>query len=271
MKASFLLVFFGAIIGLFSCSKTPDSVIQPKQMEDLLVDIHKSEALIGADYEKYGSTEQKQAVQKRVLLMYGIDPAKFDTSLMWYGENLDEYMEIYGRVIERLKQENQAIKDVLQTENTQMLSRSGDSVNVWKKEPYFTFEPRLLRNVLPFTILKDENFESQDQFVLRMRVRMLPPDAQMKIVFGVTYDNDSVASVSSVVKQDGWVSLPLKTDNTTIKQLFGIISVPARPEWRKIYTDSISIIRTRYVPGVLQEQKLPPIEVGDQPSKLDRL
>ena len=55
------------VLCLSACgSRTPDYVISEKDMEDLLVDIHKSEALIETEYEKFNTSEKKEALRESV-------------------------------------------------------------------------------------------------------------------------------------------------------------------------------------------------------------
>ena len=47
MRSLFYIALCSVILCLFpACDRTPDHIIKPKAMEDLLVDIHKSEAII---------------------------------------------------------------------------------------------------------------------------------------------------------------------------------------------------------------------------------
>ena len=60
MKTSFHILVCLIINTLFiACDHTPDYILKEKQMEDLLVDIHKSEALIETEYEKFNTSEKK--------------------------------------------------------------------------------------------------------------------------------------------------------------------------------------------------------------------
>ena len=68
MRSLFYIALCSVILCLFpACDRTPDHIIKPKAMEDLLVDIHKSEAIIEKNYQKYGSIEQKEELRNAVL------------------------------------------------------------------------------------------------------------------------------------------------------------------------------------------------------------
>jgi len=54
------------VLCLSACgSRTPDYVISEKDMEDLLVDIHKSEAVIESNYNIYNNNAAKKKMQKK--------------------------------------------------------------------------------------------------------------------------------------------------------------------------------------------------------------
>lgn len=61
------------ILCLSACgSRTPDYVINEKDMEDLLVDIHKSEAVIESNYNIYNNNADKKKIREAVFLRHGV-------------------------------------------------------------------------------------------------------------------------------------------------------------------------------------------------------
>ena len=57
------------VLCLSACgSRTPDYVISEKDMEDLLVDIHKSEAVIESNYNIYNNNADKKKIREAVFL-----------------------------------------------------------------------------------------------------------------------------------------------------------------------------------------------------------
>ncbi|MBQ6939251.1 MAG: DUF4296 domain-containing protein, partial [Muribaculaceae bacterium] len=111
MKHNCLIYTIIAIVLILtSCRSQPDYVIDEDRMVDLLVDIHKTEAVITLNYTSYPTDEKKRALREAVYMRHNTNKAEFDTSLVWYGNHLDVYMDVYDRVIERLKQEDEEIK-----------------------------------------------------------------------------------------------------------------------------------------------------------------
>lgn len=249
MKSLLYIVLCFTVLCLFpACDRTPDHIIKPKAMESLLVDIHKSEAIIEKDYNKYGSIEQKKQMRNAVLRKHGVDQAAFDSSLMWYGHHLPMYIKIYNNVIERLKSEDEAVKVLIAENNSQPLSRPGDSVNIWSKDRFYAFEPYIGRSVLTFDIPADDNYREKDIFILKLKFSMLPRRNEQypHVTLAVKHKNDSIRFASTDIKRNGWATFRVEADSSTISKIYGNIVVPSRPNWIRTYADSISLTRIRY-------------------------
>ena len=66
---------------LVACEQIPSHIIAPEQMEDLLVDIHKAEA-ISDNMPLYATTEARERLRQSVLDRHEVTLAQFDTSLV---------------------------------------------------------------------------------------------------------------------------------------------------------------------------------------------
>ena len=250
MRSLFYIVLCASVVCLFSaCDRTPDHIIKPKAMEDLLIDIHKTEAIIEKNYQKYGTLEQKELLRNTVFKNHGVDKAMFDSSLMWYGHHLPKYIEIYDNVIERLKAEDEAVKALIVENNAQPLSRPGDSVNIWSKERFYVFEPYIRRNILAFEIPADDNYQEKDIFILKFKLNMLSPKTNGQyphVTLAVKHKNDSTQFIDADIRKNGWSTFRVESDSSAISKVYGSIIVPSHPDWIKTYADSISLTRIRY-------------------------
>lgn len=264
MKTSFHILVCLIINTLFiACDHTPDYILKEKQMEDLLVDIHKSEALIETEYEKFNTSEKKEALRESVFRKHNTNKAQFDTSLMWYGRNLEKYVDIYGKVIERLRTQEKQVSGLITDNNSQPLSRPGDSINIWRRDNFFIFEPHAGRQVFTFEINSDENTREQDIFVLKLKFGMLPKQHidYPKVILALKQQNDSIRFTSTDIRHDGPVSLMITSDKgTKASRIFGSVIVPSEPSWATMYIDSISLMRIRYKEGIIPKtsEKIPP-------------
>ncbi len=246
MKRALFVIL--SILIMASCHRHPDYVIGEKEMEDLLVDIHKAEAVIESNYNIYNNNATKKKLREAVFLRHGVTQEQFDTTLVWYGHHIDKYMEIYDRVAERLRAENEEAKKLLAEENSQTMTQPGDSVDVWKQKRFHLFDSRLPSNLLTFDIATDENFRIRDYFELRFKVLMLPElNVKPQVYMAVRHANNDLAYNWVDVEKEGWCTLSVQADSAkSISRVFGYIVLPMQLVPEKMYVDSLTLIRRHY-------------------------
>lgn len=251
-----------ALFVLAACSHDPDYVIDEKDMVDLLVDVHKAEAVIESNYNQYSSKADKKKLREAVFLKHGITQEQFDTNLVWYGHHIEEYMKIYEQVVERLKAENEEAKKLLAEDNSQTMSQPGDSVDVWKQRRAHVFDTRQASNLLTFDIAPDENFRTRDYFELRFKVLLLPKlSVKPQVYLAARHINHDIVYNQLDIDREGWHSLPLQTDSAmALSRINGYIVLPMQPVPGTMYVDSLTLIRRHYndrIPAVERQKSLP--------------
>ena len=149
----------------------------------------------------YATTEARERLRQSVLDRHEVTLAQFDTSLVWYSEHMTRYSQIYDNVSARLRDEDNAVKTLLVERKSSPLTRPGDSIDVWNKEPYFMFEPRLYRHILLFNVLADDNFRENDIFQLSMNFAKLPQGTadKVRVTLVIRHRNDSIYTVSKEI------------------------------------------------------------------------
>lgn len=251
-----------ALFVLAACSHDPDYVIDEKDMVDLLVDVHKAEAVIESNYNQYSSKADKKKLREAVFLKHGITQEQFDTNLVWYGHHIEEYMKIYEQVVERLKAENEEAKKLLAEDNSQTMSQPGDSVDVWKQRRAHVFDTRQASNLLTFDIAPDENFRTRDYFELRFKVLLLPKlSVKPQVYLAARHINHDIVYNQLDIDREGWHSLPLQTDSAmALSRINGYIVLPMQTVPGTMYVDSLTLIRRHYndrIPVVERQKSLP--------------
>ena len=236
----------GLLLLCSACEQTPSHIIAPEQMETLLVDIHKAEA-IADNIAQYATNEAKEQLRQSVFDRHDVTQAQFDTSLIWYSEHMTKYSQIYEKVTARLKEEDDAVKTLLVERKSSPLTRPGDSIDVWNKDPYFMFEPRLYRHVLLFNVLADDNFREDDHFLLTVNFAQLPKGTadKARLTLVIRHRNDSVYTITKEVLHDGITTLGAQAQNDRVTRVMGSIEVPLHPMWQESYADKISLLRIR--------------------------
>ena len=251
-----------ALFVLAACSHDPDYVIGEKDMVDLLVDVHKAEAVIESNYNQYSSKADKKKLREAVFLKHGITQEQFDTNLVWYGHHIEEYMKIYEQVVECLKAENEEAKKLLAEDNSQTMSQPGDSVDVWKQRRAHVFDTRQASNLLTFDIAPDENFRTRDYFELRFKVLLLPKlSVKPQVYLAARHINHDIVYNQLDIDREGWHSLPLQTDSAiALSRINGYIVIPMQTVPGTMYVDSLTLIRRHYndrIPAVERQKSLP--------------
>ena len=106
-----LLVILTTMV--FSCQNRPSEVMPRKKMENVMYDMYIAEAIIDNDYQKFSQAETKEALISQVLEKHKITEARWDTSLSWYSDNIDTYLQINDSVKSRLQRNQNATNQLI--------------------------------------------------------------------------------------------------------------------------------------------------------------
>ena len=114
-----------AAIGLSACSHTPEGIIPEKQMRDVMIDLRTAEAMIYDEPQRYETFEQRRALFNDVFAKHHLTEAQYDSSLMWYGRNLDIYMGVCDMALEEVDRR-------LKSAGSEV---SSDEMQIWGLQP----------------------------------------------------------------------------------------------------------------------------------------
>lgn len=215
---------------LSGCNKRPDDVLSEEQMVDILTDIELAQAYnrttpAGATYI------DRKVLVNSVLDKYGVSQAQMDSTIAYYGRNMDEYYLLYDKVERNLRSKNP-------TASIEQINQSDD---FWPYHRFTVFLPNQLGNELVFSIPADKLERGNTiEWLLH-----LSASGNGNIMLGVEYDN----GVSSFIKKPTGVNvsqqISLQTDTgLNVKRIFGSLSVEDRamPFW----ADSIRLVKLPY-------------------------
>ena len=252
MKRHIDIIFVLLLFLFVSCKKQPEGVLSENRMVDLLVDVHKSEAVMALNYNKFSNDEKKRAVREAVFMRHNTTQAEFDSSLVWYGNHIDKYMGVYDRVIERLNKENEEVKLLIAQDNSQILTRQGDTVDIWKQERDYIFDARKGENLLTFDITTDENFARNDRFLLNIHTINPPANGDKAHVYlAIRHNKQNIHYNYATIENSGWTTLKIQSDSVTdLSVIYGYILLPQRYDRHVMYVDSIELIRIHEKKGM---------------------
>lgn len=101
----YILVIFSLLLCLTGCR--PKGILHSWEMRKLLVDLHKTDALLQINGLYNASSEDKGLYYAQVLEKHGVTQAEFDSSLVWYTAHPQLFDKIYPKVLNDLKAEEE--------------------------------------------------------------------------------------------------------------------------------------------------------------------
>ncbi len=239
------LLYAASALLFASCDRTPDYVIKPDDMASLLVDIHKGEGVVDLNSSAYRSDSARKVLKQSIYMRHGVTAEQVDTSLVWYGHNIEKYIEVYDKVIAQLEKELKDA-DVAASGEKVQLAVVGDSVDAWNDSRYRRFAYGYPSDNLKFSFRRDENWEDGDVYTWRMFVsnRQSP----IRLTIGADYNDGTTDYVTTTVSSDGWSEVVFPSDTArSLRYVYGMMALdPKRGEIA--YVDSITLVRTRFNP-----------------------
>lgn len=247
-----------------SCDKTPDYVIKSDDMVDLLVDIHKGESVIELNRSRYPGDSMRKVMKQSILLRHGVTQEQFDTSLVWYGHNIEKYIEVYDKVIEELEGEIK-LADVSSDGTRVQMAVVGDSVDAWGDVRHRQFAYGEPSDIMKFNMRRDENWEKGDVYTWRFYVRKRT--SPMTWTLAADYNDGSTDYTYGFVTSEGWNEVTFVTDTAKVtSSLYGTIMLEPAP-FESTYVDSITLVRTRHKPAEYYRSNIRTSYNGRKPAK----
>lgn len=239
-------IFVGLLcfaLAVSSCKKLPDGVLDEKRMVALLVDIHKGEGLADMERSNYANDSVKKLLKQSIYLKHGVTAEEVDSSFVWYGKNLADYMNIYDKVVQELEAE---INNDRAKGNMAPVFAEGDSIDIWNGAPSYRIDYRLPVENIVFNIENDANSKMGDNYTIQYKM-LNKRDGGMKVksALFVRYDDGLVEYRTNETGAEGWSKLKLVSDSTkNIDRIYGYLSFnPSQGE--VVFLDSVGLVRTR--------------------------
>ena len=230
------------LFGFAACSKVPGRFLSEKEMTQVLIDMQLAESIISTDYRSDSDEAEKEAVYHSIFKKHQIDKALYDSSLLWYGRNLDIYMRVYENVIKALKAKKIALGDYKLDD---LHINKKDSINLWELSSIVELKDNLLDSKVAFDLLPDKTYLAGSKFVLSMNVWGVPSDTLYYPVLKVRIEQrDTVLKFEQKIMQDGLFEACFQSDSTqTVKRILGSIVLNGTT-LHKLAKDSLSVSDT---------------------------
>lgn len=172
-----------------ACDGRPKGVLSQSKMTDILVDMHKTDALLFEKGYMYGRYENKAPYYKYIFKKYDISKEQFDSSLVWYTQNPQRFENVYDNVTRKMEAFQ---KDVDQNKyhpiDYEELGKLRQ--DLWTKSRKFNFTNDSVRTKVDFEII-NENLLYRDVYKLKFLIRIAKEDSCLNriIQFKINYFN----------------------------------------------------------------------------------
>lgn len=247
-----LFVIIALVALAVGCSKTPDGIVNEKDMARLMADMYKAEVIYEDNEGKYNNDSLKLALRESVLAKHNVSPAQFDTTLIWYAHNLEVYNEVYDDVVKILDEEKRELAKSDFTGVADMASSVspsvprymalGDTADVWGRNRTWIMLPGFADNIITFDNAPDKDVKKGDKYELAFKTTNLR--RSMRVFLGIDYKDGSTAYTYRTASNDGWTHCRLQCDTTReVKRIYGYMMYKSSPS-HIAYVDSVELLRT---------------------------
>lgn len=218
---------FALMLLAASCSKRPGNIIGEDKMVKLMVDMEIAEAYAS---QNSLSSEDRLKLGQRVMATHGVSKEQLDSTLAWYGKNLDNYTALFEKVDKEINRRRIKYSDNPNEANITL-------ANLWPYSPHLVVSPLSGSDAMVFS-LHNPKIEKGEivnfSFVAANRT-------SGKGVIGVEYADGSGETVVDNFSSKSKVEISLQSDTAkTISRLYGYTlfkDLRSKP----LFIDSITI------------------------------
>ena len=266
-------------LSLLSCDKTPGGVLSIDDMADLIVDLQLADAYIDGHSYDYQSDSSKQVLKQSVFKKHGITQQDYDSSLVWYAHNMEDYTKAYDKAIGKLKErydkldkgrhnEKSLPQDVLADQSMpgepthnpmpgssmhnpqankglRKLSKDtkSDTVDLWQGRRSYILAQGAKRGFIPFDIQPDANKKPGDRY--QLGYKLMRGGNEFKVCLSVDYTDGSTAQIARGTNSNGWITIDVQSDTARqVRRIYGYLSYDIK-RGHTAYVDSLMLMRTR--------------------------
>lgn len=227
-------MFAVVLVLAVGCRKRPKGVLSESEMVSLIADMEVAQGYFMSIDDGDISENDRQGAVIYVLNKHHITKAEFDSTMTWYGRNIDDYRKLCESVEKELIKRQKRIPGEQQ--------ESEDIKDMWPYSRHFAFNGKGASDNLVFSI-KPEELLPGDRINWKLRM-MNPPSGNVMI--GVEYDNGTSSySYNSLMGQNK-VDITLQTDTALrVRRVFGNLHLKQMGA-AHVWIDSIALGRLPY-------------------------
>lgn len=205
-------------------------------MVAVMTDIQIAEAYErNGDAHGYLNGRDRELLGRGILMEHGVTVEEMDSTIAWYGRNMDEYSKLYKKIDAELnKRQLKYSRAAGESEN------EGSLADLWPYSRHFVIDQRSLTDGIIANIPVTE-LAPGDKLTWKMAV---DGASSRNLTLGVDYENGT-SDVYRISNKgfDKWVEMSLQTDSTlTVNRIFAIADF--NNPTSRVLIDSIQLTHT---------------------------
>ncbi len=263
---------------LISCGRNPRGVMSINEMTDLIVDLQLAEAYIDSHIDEFQDDSSKQVLKQSIFKKHGITQQDYDSSMVWYAHNMEDYTKAYDKAVGKLKERYDKLdkggnandrpgelmagptgepthdatpqQSIVKNKSLKQLKRpkrlnndiQGDSVDIWEGNRCYTLTQGSRRGFITFDLPPDANKRPGDRY--QLAYKLLRGGNEFKVCLSLDYTDGGTAQITRSTNSDGWVAIDIQSDTTRrVRRIYGYVSYNMK-RGHTAFVDSLSLMRT---------------------------
>lgn len=228
----FILISF-CLISLWSCGDRPSYVLSEDKMVDLMADMEIAEAYVNTGHS--ASSKERIEIGQRVLKAHGVSEETLDTTLAWYGRNMDEYSKLFEKVDKEILKRQEKF-----TETPDANIKEANSL--WPYSEHLLISNLSGRDALTFSLNRPDVNKGD---IIQLSF-FLPNSVALKGTLGVEYNDGYGEAMVTNISSNKKVEIKLHTDTSKIvSRIFGDMHLKDIKNL-PVFIDSIKIVAEPY-------------------------
>ena len=269
-----ITLLLAVALSLLACDKTPGGVLSVNDMADLIVDMHLAESYIEQHHEDFINDSARMVMKQSVFKKHGITQQEYDSSLVWYAHNMEDYTKAYDKAIGILNKRYEKIKtgdnsmpsDLAEgprgidgapthqtapgagrnsrTQNFRKITSdaNSDSTDLWQGRRHYTLTQGAQRGFLTFDVQPDAAKQPGDRY--QLAYKLVRSGNDFKVSLNVDYTDGGTSQIARSTNSDGWVIIDVQSDTARqVRRVYGYVGYDMK-RGQAAYVDSLMLIRT---------------------------
>ena len=259
------------VMSLLSCGRTPHGVMSVNEMADLIVDLQLAEAYIDNHIGEYTSDSSKLVLKQSVFKKHGITQEDYDSSLVWYSHNMEDYIKAHDKAIGKLKERYDKLDKIGKGADGEMAIRErgeatleavpqgihksrgkqlgrpntdgkGDTIDLWQGNRSYVLTQGAKRGFITFNVQPDAQYQLGDRYQLAYYLTRC--NNEFKVSLNVDYADGGTTQITRGTNSDGWVAIDVQSDSARqVRRIYGYVSYDIKRGQTAI-VDSLMLLRS---------------------------